>query len=168
MDIGDERPIEFVLELQRLAADATVDDFLKRIFLRCLPDKIVTAITGSLGGKLKSVAVAADRALTASSSASASTVAVVAPRVATVSVSTKGGRRGGRQRGGKTSGGQTTMVALCDFHKKFGDAARRCVPACSRWNEDWPRDNPASRVLQVTDALDGEDADIGSAVSGNE
>ena len=48
-DIGDERPREFGLEVQRLASDATKDDILKRIYIRCLPEKVVTAITGSLG-----------------------------------------------------------------------------------------------------------------------
>ena len=56
-DIGDERPKEFGLELKRLASDASRDDILKRIFVHCLPERIVTAITTSRDGKLDAVIV---------------------------------------------------------------------------------------------------------------
>ena len=60
-DIGDERPDEFALEIQRLLSNASIDDVMKRVFLRCLPPTIITAITSSLGGKFQSVVQAADR-----------------------------------------------------------------------------------------------------------
>ena len=41
---GDERPMEFGLELQRLLGDSTTDDILKRIFLRSAPPAIALAI----------------------------------------------------------------------------------------------------------------------------
>ena len=68
-DIGDERPAEFGLELQRLASNALMDDMLKQVFLRCLPKAIVTAIMGSLGEKFETVVKAADRAWTAAATA---------------------------------------------------------------------------------------------------
>ena len=64
-DIGHDRPREFGMELQCLASDATLDDVLKRVFVLCLPLHIVTAITGSLRGKLETVIVAANKAWTA-------------------------------------------------------------------------------------------------------
>ena len=167
-DMGDERPSEFALELLRLASDATADDFLKRIFVRCLPACTVMAITGSLAGNLREIAKAEDRAWTAAATTSASTVKVSAVSAPT---SGRGSRRGGHQRGGCQSGGQstrqTTALNLCSFHKKFGDSARRCIPACSRWGEERPREAQEGRVFQVEDALNGEDTDIGSPALGN-
>ena len=45
-DAGNKRPSEFGLELRCLASDASVDNFLKRIFVRCQPPSIVTASFG--------------------------------------------------------------------------------------------------------------------------
>ena len=61
-----------------MASDASVDDFFKRIFVPCLPAPIVTAITGSLAGKLQAVASAADRAWTAAATSSGQVVKVAA------------------------------------------------------------------------------------------
>ena len=75
--------------------------------------------------------------------------------------------RGGRnrcQRGSRATG-QTTALNLCAFHKKFGDSARKCVPACSRWGEQRPSELAAAQVFQVEEALDGEDEHVGTAVS---
>ena len=132
-DIGDTRPKEFGLELQRLASDASVDDFLKRIFIRCRPQQIMTAITGSLSGKLEAVVAAADRAWTAAAAAPATPLLVSA---VSGQASRQGGRRGGHQQGNRSTGGQTTTITLCTFHRKFGDSARKCTPGCSWWNED--------------------------------
>ena len=44
-DIGNERPVEFGLELQQLLGNVSTDDILRRIFLLSLPQSIVTAIT---------------------------------------------------------------------------------------------------------------------------
>ena len=87
-NIGNERPLEFALELQRLASDASVDDFFKRIFVRCLPAPIITAIKGSLAGKLQAVASVPDRAWTAAATSSGQAVKVAA-------VSTPASSRGG-------------------------------------------------------------------------
>ena len=56
-------------------------------------------------------------------------------------------------------------ITLCNFHRKFGNSARKCVPGCSRWSEDRPRDTLA-RVFHVKEALDGEDTQDDTA-SGN-
>ena len=100
-EIGDERPVEFGLEIQRLLANATTDDIAKRIFLRCLPQSVVTAINSSVSGNFESVMLAADRAWT--TSASATSTASVSAISGTSQA--RGGKRGGRQRGGR-SGGQ--------------------------------------------------------------
>ena len=92
-DIGDERPSELVLELQRLASDATVEDFLKQILVRFLPTSIVTAITGSLSGDLVSVAKAADRAWTAAATSASASSAKVSAVVATASAPASRGNR---------------------------------------------------------------------------
>ena len=164
-DAGDERPAEFALELRRLLARASLDDVLKRVFLRSMKPAIVTAITGSLAGDFDTVAAAADRAWTASS---ASTSAAPAAAVSAVSSAPplrgagrgNRGNRGGRSRGNRPSG-QVESVPLCHFHRKFGDAARKCASGCSRWTEPRPRDAPA-RVSHIEEALDGEDALVGT------
>ena len=87
-------------------------------------------------------------------------------RPAAVSAVTKAptsqGRFGGQHKGPRPSGKMSTLT-LCHFHKKFGNSARRCAPGCSRWGEDRPRNNPTTRVFQVEQDLDGEDAGIGAA-----
>ena len=135
-DCGDEKPMAFGLELLRLLGEATTDDILKRIFLRSILPSIVTAITGSLGCKYRTVLQAADKAWKASAAsagaASVATVATVArsPAPAGNATSRQGGR-GGRQRGGR-SGGQIKAVQLCHFHMRFWDAAKRWNPGCTR------------------------------------
>ena len=50
--------------------------------------------------------------------------------------STWGGIHSGSQHGAHPSRHQqTTTLTLCLFHIPFGNSARRCTPACSRWNE---------------------------------
>ena len=161
-DLGDERPKKFGKELQRLVADASRDDMLKRVFVRCLPQRIVTAITGSLGGNLDMVIAGADKAWTASASSTmASVSAVTGPP--------SGGRHGGLHQGCRptgpqgNTGPQRTQSILCVYHKKFGNTARKCAPGCSRWNKERSRE---SRVFQVEGALDGEDEQDDTA-SGN-
>ena len=159
--MGDERPAEFAMEIQRLVASASMDDMMKRVFIRCLPKSTVTAITSSLGGKFQTVAQAADKAWTAAAGAGQAPVSVSAvstPQVQTAKRAFKGAKRGGRQPGTIRASGQIANVALCSFHRKFGDAARKCANGCSRWGEDRTRDAPTARVLQVQEALDGEDA----------
>ena len=170
-DAGDERPAEFGLELQRLLANATTDDLLKSVFLRSLKPSIVTAITGSLEADFETVMAAADRAWKAASTpeASGSVTASVSAISSAPPPSARGGGRGGRggrgARGGRQRGSrpsaQIDTVALCHYHRKFGDAARKCASGCSRWNE--PRNPPAARVFHIEEALDGEDALIGTA-----
>ena len=164
-EIGDERPSEFGLEIQRLTAKSSMDDLRKRVFLRCLPGPIVTAITGSLQGSFNTVVKAADRAKMAASTASgapqaAATVAAVA-NTSQVPFS-RGGKRKAPQRGARPTG-QMTSLTLCSFHKKFGDSARKCVQGCSRWREHRQGENPSARVFQVEGTLDGEDEMIGTA-----
>ena len=163
-DAGDERPAQFGLELQRLLANATTDDLCKRVFLRSLKPSIVTAITGSLAGSFETVMAAADKAWTASSSSESPGPAATVSAVSGTP-SPRGGGRGGRARGGRQRGSRPSApienLALCHFHRKFGDAARKCATGCSRWNEHRARDAPA-QVFHVEEALDGEDANIGT------
>ena len=163
--IGDERPAEFAMEIRRLGSAASMDDVMKRVFVRCLPSPIVTAITGSLAGNFQAVATAADRAWMAASAAPTTTVAVSAVASAIPTGRGKGSKRVGRQRGARSSDSQitTSTLTLCSFHKKYGDAARRCTPACSRWGEARPREAQPARVFQVEEALDDEDANVGAA-----
>ena len=167
-DAGDERPAQFGLELQRLLANATTDDLCKRVFLRSLKPSIVTAITGSLAGSFETVMAAADKAwMAAANSDQSGTTAMVSAIAHPTSSAPRGngrggrGARGGRQRGPRPAG-QVESVALCHFHRKFGDAARKCATGCSRWNEPRPRE-PSARVFSVEEALDGEDSQIGTA-----
>ena len=157
-DMGDERPAEFGLEIQRLISNASIDDVMKRVFVRCLPKSIVTAITSSLGGKYRALNAAAAAA------SGTTTVAVSAVSGSAPSRPRQGGRDG-RQQGVRTTP-QTATVTLCTFHRKFGDAARKCAPACSRWGENRPR-NSRARVFQVEEALDGEDSAIGTTAPEN-
>ena len=165
-NLGDENPKELGLEVQRLASDATLDDVLKRIYVRCLPQQILTAIASSLDGKLNTVIAAAYKAWTsakASGAAAASVSAVSSANAGQFKSTASGSWRGGRgagQRGSRNSGPATTTMTLCNFHKRFGDGARKCVPACSRWSEYRSRDSQAPKVFQVEEVLDGEDTGV--------
>ena len=160
-DAGDERPSEFVLELRRLEADASVEDFIKRIFVRCQSQEIRTAIASSLGGKLDTIVEVADRAWT--DARALATNAMVAAVSGPPSSQARKGARGGRQRGFRPQAmGQTTALNLCSYHKKFGDSAKKCVPACSRWGDHRSRESQA-QVFHVQEALDGEDELLGAA-----
>ena len=168
-DMGEESPKEYVMEIRRLAADATLDDVLKRIFVRGLPRPVVTAITASLGEKLATVITAANKAWTASASANnssstaaASVSAVTAPQAPQPRRGGRGGR-GARQRGSRSGSAPTmTTLTLCSFHKKFGDSAGRCAPGCSRWSEARSQEPPA-QVFGIEEALDGEDSRVGES-----
>ena len=161
-DAGDERPSEFGLELQRLLSGASAEDLLKRIFLFSIRPSLVTAITASLKADFETLVAAADEAWTVAKASKTGTVTVAA--VARPQGSRRGAH-GGRQRGGQSrpsgSGGQMKTEALCGFHRKSGDGACRCAPACSRWSEERQREAPAARVFQVEEALDGEDSSVG-------
>ena len=52
-NMGDEPPMEFGLELQRLLGSATTDDILKRIFIHTVPLSIATAIRGCRAKKFE-------------------------------------------------------------------------------------------------------------------
>ena len=156
--MGDERPMEFALELQWLAAEATVDDFLKRIFLRSLPSSIAISIRSCHGAKFEALAEAADDAWTtmAAMSGEATSSAISGPKSA---APLRG--RGGRQCGGRASGGQIKTLSLCNFHQRFGDSAKKCSQGCARWGEKPTRDD--AQVFHVEEGLDGEDEQEDSA-----
>ena len=154
-----ERPMEFGLEMQRLLGDSSTDDILKRIFLRAAPPAIATAIKPFRKAKFEELLEAAEDAWATEASPAGMSTATVAAVSAPVA-SQRRGARGGRQRGGR-SPGQPRMIQLCYFHHKFGDAAKRCAPACVRWG-DLNRTRDATQVFQVEEVLDGEDADVGS------
>ena len=94
-DMGDKRPMEFALELQRLAADATMDDVLKRIFLRSIPQSIATAITVNRATKFEDLAEAVDNAWTSAAATAAEATASVAA-ITGAQPSTSRCGRGGR------------------------------------------------------------------------
>ena len=165
-DIGDERPAEFAMELQRLLANASIDDVLKRVFVRCLPPTIVTAITGSLDGKFRTVVQAADKAWTAAAGASGGATPTTSVAAITGPPGVRDNRHGGGQCGNRSTG-QITNVALCSFHKKFGDSARKCAQGCSQWGEMGPREPAATRVFHVEESLEGEDTNVGTTASEN-
>ena len=105
-DMGDERPRAFGREMQRLVADASKDEICKRVFVRCLPARVLSAITGSLSGSWDSVIVAADKAWTASAATGSGTAVKVAavasqshPSGSQGTGKPRGSWRGGCQRG---------------------------------------------------------------------
>ena len=153
--MGDERPMEFGLKLQRLLGESTTDDILKRIFLRSAPPAIATSIKPFRKAKFEELLEAAEDAWATEVAPAGTSMATVAA-VSAPGAAQHRGARGGRQRGGRTSG-LPRMVQLCYFHHKFGDAAKRCAPACVRWG-DLNRTRDATQVFQVEEVLDGEDA----------
>ena len=62
------------------------------------------------------------------------------------------GGRNARQ-GSARPPAQTTTLTLCNFHKKFGDAARKLPPACSRWGEERSRNSQATKVFHIGKTL---------------
>ena len=106
-EMGDERPMEFALELQRLAADAMMDDVLKRIFLCCLPPSIATAVSKRRGLKFNALAEAADDGWTTAAAAAAEASASVS--AVTRAQGSHRGARGGRQRRSRSAGPGTQV-----------------------------------------------------------
>ena len=164
-ELGDDRPAEFLLELRRLCADATVDDILKRIFVRSLPTRLADAISGNLDGSLDALARAADKAWALAANNGATVAAVSATTapvppdsigvpvgtghpIAAVTAGAPARGRGSRQRGNRQVRPESRAVVLCPFHVKWGDAARRCLPTCSRWQARAPQ-----QVFQVEEAM---------------
>ena len=45
--LGDRKPSSFMRELERLVGDLEAEDFIRRVFIRSLPSRIATAITGN-------------------------------------------------------------------------------------------------------------------------
>ena len=147
-DLGDERPSEYALELRRLLSNASTEDILKRIFTRSLPKYLRDAISANADESFDGLAEAADRAWALNSAER--TVAAVAPAFSQTHRARGGAQQGrGTRHRGKQSGRQETSrsVVLCPFHLKWGDAARRCLPSCSRWE---PRGQ--QQVFQVEEA----------------
>ena len=97
-DIGNDRPKEFGLEMLQLASDASRDDIQKRIYVRCLPQRVVTAITGKLDESFEKVIAAADRAWTAAKSSAGTSSASVSAISGSKASSARGARNG---RGGR-------------------------------------------------------------------
>ena len=166
-DAGDKRHAKFGLELQRLLLNASINDILKRVFLCSLKPTIVTAITGSLSVDFEKVVAAADKAWTAASASTydPATVSAISGRLTSSTRGSGRGRRsgrGGRQRGSRSSC-QIESLALCHFHKKFGDSARKCAQGCSRWSENRPLEASTPQVFHMEETLDGEDSLIGTA-----
>ena len=162
--MGDETPKEYAMEIKRLAADATLDDVLKRIFVRGLPRQLVTAITGRLGENFSSVTTAANKAWTSAAvpnNSEASVSAISAPQSSSARCGGREGR-GGRQRGAR-SGPRMTTLTMCSYHKKFGDSAKKCAPGCGRWDPDRFRDMQEAQVFSVEESLDGEDSHVGES-----
>ena len=121
-DMGDERPMEFTLKLQHLAADATMDDVLKRIFLRSIPQSIETAITVNCATKFEDLAEVADNAWTSAAATAAEATASV-PAITGAQPSTPRCGRVGCQCGGRAPGQMKTLT-LFNFHQRFSDAAK--------------------------------------------
>ena len=101
--------------------------------------------------------------MAASTNHGAPSSAVTVAAVANNSVPPAWGAKRKTPQCGSPPANQLTSLALCNFHKKFGDAARKCVQGCSRWGEH-RRETPASRVFQVGGTLDGEDEQVGAAL----
>ena len=125
-EIGDERPSEYALELHCLLANGTTDDILKRIFIRSLPKNLANAISPSSDGSFDALAKAEDKAWSLAASSSTETSVHT---VGSASALPRG--RTGRQQAKLRN--DCKNVILCRFHIKWGNAAKRCLQGCSRW-----------------------------------
>ena len=111
--MGDERPMEFGLELLWLLGESTTDDILKRIFLRSALPAIVIALKGSRHVKFEELLEAAEDAW-ATEAATAGAPAATVAAVSTPNTVQRHGGRGGRQRGSRSSA-PPRMIQLCYF-----------------------------------------------------
>ena len=123
-DLGDERPAEYALELRRLLTNATLDDVLKRVFIRPLPKSLINAISGNLDHSFDSLVEAAEKAWAHS--------ATVTPGLAVNAVQPPVRGKGARQQG--SLGQDSKSIVLCPFQVKWGVQAKRCLSSCSRWD----------------------------------
>ena len=120
-DMGDERPVEYALELKRLLSNAGTEDILKRIFVRSMPKHLITAVSGNLEDSFDALAEAADKAWAlASNTVAVAAVTPVTGSGAGAASSQPARGRGQRQRGSCQARQGSKSVVLCPFHLKWG------------------------------------------------
>ena len=130
-DIGDKHPAEYALELRHLLSNATVNNILKRLFVRVLPKHLVNPISGNLDDSFDALVEVDDKVwvLSASICMTIAVIGILAPTV----TPTHG--RGEQIRTSRRPACQESRsVVLCLFHLKWGDSARKCLPSCFRWD----------------------------------
>ena len=145
--MGDERPMEFGLELQQLLGEATTDDILKRIFLRSAPPSIVTVIKPYRKAKFEELLEAAEDVWATEAAPSGSSTATVAA-ISAPSTAQRWGSRGGRQRGARMSGQPTSTLAEIVNCAKTDIAYKQIVHAFSTMPriEQSSRGSPSSTI----------------------
>ena len=126
--MGSEKPSDFMAELDRLAAGLDIEDVKRRIFVRSLPERISTAISGFSGTTAELVRAADKSWAQAGETAAVSSIAKV-PKAGRG----RGNKNGNQLRPADPGSPRSATPLLCPFHKKYGDSARRCLPTCPRW-----------------------------------
>ena len=96
-DIGDERPAEYALELRWLLDNATVDDILKRLFIRSLPKPLFNTISGCQDDSLDSLVEAANKAWALAATQSQTNAITPAPNPTRTAAEEDGNEVPGRQ-----------------------------------------------------------------------
>lgn len=148
-ELGDRKPSQLLRRLQQLAGDTPGGDgaFLRELFLQRLPTNVrmVLASTRSdmpidelaqLADKIVEVAVPEVATVSAQSTTSEvdqlrAEIASLKQQIQTLQLPHRRSRRRSRSPALPLPSPQAPTT-LCWYHQKFGDAARKCQPPCSK------------------------------------
>ena len=155
-ELGDRKPSQVLRRIQQLLGDkATTMDatFLRELFLQRLPANVRMVLTPSAGDlDLEQLAQLADRIVEASPTPTIAATDTTTQWTAQVTELTRRldelttqmasavntfSRRPRRspspaRRRQSTAADNTTTERLCWYHRKFGEAAKKCQPPCQK------------------------------------
>jgi hypothetical protein len=146
-EMGDRKPSQFLRHLKSLAPEVP-DDFLRSIWSSRLPPHIQTILAGQAEGNLDAASQLADRiaevapvpttAAIAQNPDSATLLEMIEDLFRQVAALTSSRSRHRPQSRDKRKPNDVPSPAhgpvdrgYCQYHRRFGDKARRCTPPCS-------------------------------------
>lgn len=145
-ELGDRKPSQLLRRMQQLLGDKRMDDsLLRQLFLQRLPSHVRMVLASSETVALAELAKLADRIMEVAVP-SVSTVASPPPTeldqlrseiaslkqmVQSLSSPSFTRRSRSRQRS-PTPSRSDSPTAICWYHRRFGDSARKCLPPCAK------------------------------------
>ena len=135
--LGDRRPTELMQEILKLAGKEDIKFLIKRIFMRCLPNNVRTAIGNEASlTPIDLAKLAENHWLNDKSGPSGNHTTTVAAV--------------------EKSQGKKERIE-CRYHKQWGEKARRCNPKCPRFAEFKAKKKDNQNKASVAEAIVTQD-----------